>query len=157
MDISGKVEDQPHFAGFGCFNLNFVNYTASKTPFNPRLLRFEWHERDCWVIGNSVWRNVIGLPRVLIRPIHGRKVYGAVSVLRNWDSPKPLMQIFPIDPARPRVKGGWIFLGFSEHAIVNIDAVQAESAFLKELEDRRWDICFPPDCKLPRPPSGLLV
>ena len=117
-----------------------------------RFSHFRWRGEDFWILGTMVWRNSLQSGRVRLRLPRGRKLF-STSIGVRPDACPPQFAI-----QRPREwhcekAAAFVFEGFSEGLLVNID-------FVRE-EDRRWSEFHEKfkgaEPRIAKPPKGSLV
>ena len=116
-----------------------------------RFAHFKWRDSDFWLLGTMVWRNTLQVGRVNLRLPRGRKIIPA----RITVHPDGALR-FTIH--RPRCRHcesarAFVFEGFSEQLLVNVDFVIDEHRRWSELRDKYRGA----EPRIEKPPKGSFV
>lgn len=116
-----------------------------------RFAHFRWREADIWLIGTMVWRNSLQVGRVWLRLPRGRKLLSASLGVRP-----DFQQSFHVGRPRDRYVekcDTFVFEGFDDRLVVNIDFVREEDRRLEE----RFKMFGGAEPSIQRPASGKIV
>ena len=131
--------------------VSFVIEDCSGQRSYRRFAHFKWSGGDFWVLGTMVWRNTLQDGRVRLRLPRGRKIFPAGITVHPDGAPR-----FTIH--RPRCRHcedapAFVFEGFSDQLLVNIDFVKDEHRRWSEWQDK-FRGAGP---RIEKPPSGHWV
>lgn len=116
-----------------------------------RVSHFEWQGADFWVLGTMVWRNTLQSGRVRLRLPKGRKLLSSALTAHSDGPPR-----FTIHRPRHRhceSAPAFVFEGFCDRLVVNIDFVKEEHRRWDEFHKKFWGVVP----EIEKPPSGTVV
>lgn len=100
---------------------------------NHTFIRFHWHEKDYWLIGKPVWKNVCLAGHVQLRLPRGKRIFSASLTVRHWANPLRFSIGHPT--GRKPNQNAFVFVGFCPDRIVDIDFVREEEKRLTKTPD----------------------
>jgi hypothetical protein len=96
-------------------------------------IRFLWHEKDYWLIGKPVWKNVCPAGHVQLRLPRGKRFFKVRLTVRHWANPLRFSIGHPA--GRKPSQNAFVFVGFCPDRIVDINFVREEEKRLKKTPD----------------------